>query len=140
MFVNASNLIRKSALFTLLLCSHVLFATHAQSSNDRFDGKWRLSLTYSRISSSNSRCSGDMRPDPMTISNGILSGLLNHSDRGACYMGGAVDPNGALENAVCDSARPFYFKGRLDRDAGKGTWQEPDYDQCDGLWTAKKIN
>ncbi len=103
MFVNASNLIRKPALFTLLVCCLVPFATHAQSSSDRFDGKWRLRLTYSKISSSNPRCSGGLIPDPMIISNGKLSGLLNHSARDTCYMRGAVNPNGVLENAACDS-------------------------------------
>ncbi len=128
----------KSVPLSLLLCCLVPLATHAQSSNDRFDGKWRLNLTFSRAASSDSRCSGYLYPDPMIISNGKLSGLLSHSARGVCYMRGAVNPNGALENAICDSARSFSFEGRIDGNTGKGTWRDSDTDVCDGLWTAKK--
>ena len=119
--------------------SEIVSGTLAQSSNDRFDGKWRLSLTYSRAASSDPRCSGHLLPDPMTISNGKLSGVLNHNRRGTCFMRGAVKANGELEDAACDSARAFFLEGRIDQNAGKGTWLEPETDTCDGLWTATKI-
>ena len=139
MIVNASSPFRKFATFTLLPCCLVLFAMQLPVADNRFDGKWRLSLTYSKASSSDSRCSGHLLRDPMTISNGKLSGVLNHSGRGTCFMSGAVKPNGALENAECDSSRAFILTGRLGGGAGNGTWRDVETNTCDGLWTAKKI-
>jgi hypothetical protein len=129
----------KPAPLSLLLCFLVLFGTSARSSDVRFDGKWRLDLTYSRAASSDRRCSGHLLADPMTISNGKLSGLLNHSTRGTCFMRGAVDSNGVLKDAECHSARAFTLAGRIDGNAGTGTWWDSDTDTCDGRWTAKKI-
>ncbi len=139
MNTNAPNLTGISASITLVLCSLVLSASLAHSAESRLDGKWQMDITYSRMSSSNPRCQGHLLPDPLVITNGKLSGLLNQSEGQTCRIQGTINQKGELQNAKCYGAREISLEGRMERDVGNGTWIESEMNSCDGLWTAKKI-
>ena len=139
MSINAPIRTGISASITLLLFSFLLSATLAHGAEDRFDGKWRMNVTYSKSASSDARCMEDLLADPMIIKNGKLSGLLNSAGRRSCRMRGTVTQNGELRNAKCVSSSEYVVKGRIGRNAGKGSWKNVSSEICDGLWTAKRI-
>ncbi len=115
-----------------------IFAGSAQAADGNFDGKWRVSIEYSQISSSDPKCRGFLQPDPMIITNGKISGIINHTIHGACFLKGSVTADGALKNAKCESGTTYAMKGQMGSDVANGTWAD-DEAQCDGTWKAKKI-
>jgi hypothetical protein len=111
-------------------------AVHAQSSVR--DGKWKVEITYSKRSSSNPDCAGHLFPDPMVVTSGRISGILNHSDRGSVFLSGSVSEDGSFTAKGSGSGVDAVASGKLTKDGGSGTWEEKRNTYCDGTWTATK--
>ena len=102
----------------------------------KWDGKWKISIEYSRESSSNQACWGNMFNDPMVITNGRVSGILRHNRRGAVFLSGQVADDGTITARGLADAVEGNIKGKFTDSGASGTFEETKRTYCTGTWTA----
>ena len=128
----------KSAIL-VLFATAVLVSTVPISNavaQSKWDGEWVISIEYSRSSSSSPACAGHLFPDPMTVSNGRITGVLRHEQRGAVFLSGSVTEDGRFSAKGVADAVEGVARGNLTEKGGNGTWEETKRTYCDGTWTA----
>ena len=114
---------------------------NAEGADNPFDGKWKISITYSTLASSSSVCRGGLGDDPLVVTGGKLSGLLNHTDWGTVAVEGSLAADGTLQEAAASGDDNYVtLRGRLGDNNGGGTWKESKFVRCFGTWKAKRVN
>jgi hypothetical protein len=114
-------------------------AVSAAAADGPFNGKWKMTIEYSKKSSSGPLCTGYLMPDPMIIKGSKLTGLLNHDRRGAFYLSGTVSADGTIVKGKAEGTGSALLEGKLQGNSGSGTWQETATTRCDGTWKAEKM-
>jgi len=90
----------------------------AQSS---LSGEWKVTIEYSKRSSSSPHCAGYLFPDPLVVKAGKVTGILNHSERGPVYLSGEVTADGAFTAKGAGNSVEGMITGKLFKAGGNGT-------------------
>ncbi|MDA1099997.1 MAG: hypothetical protein O2967_13540 [Proteobacteria bacterium] len=132
---------RKAAkIFTAALFAAALGAVASSAGAEgSFEGKWKMSIEYSKKSSSGPLCRGYLMKEPMVIKGHKVTGLLRHDMRGAFYLNGTISPDGTIAKGTAEGTGTAVFEGKLQGTSGGGTWQETATTMCDGTWKATKM-
>ncbi len=131
---------KTAKILTVAMFSGMLGAAVSSAAADgAFEGKWKMSIEYSKRSSSGPLCRGYLMREPMIIKGSKVTGLLRHDARGVFYINGTIGPDGTIKNGKAEGTGSAVFDGKLQGSTGGGTWKETATTRCDGTWKAEKM-
>ena len=95
-----------------------------------YDGRWPVSSM-----TRDADCAGLVRGEFVVV-DGVVSGEVTHSTKGAFTVSGWVDAHGRFKEVQAGgTAVDVMVHGRLTADKGVGTWLSRD---CSGSWSARR--
>jgi len=116
---------RNRFLVAVILAWLGLVAGHRALAMSNWDGRYQVTIEYSRATSLNPQCVGWLFDDPFVVSGDKISGVLRHSGhRHAIFIKGTVADDGSFTAKASSGSATADVVGQLTSAGAKGTWQE----------------
>ena len=98
-----------------------------------FDGKYTIKITSN---DPNPICAGFLVSEDIQVSNGKITGSIQHVDSGSLDVSGSIRADGSAADVEANSSAAFVtIRGSLK--TLKGTWSE-SRSECEGTWSASR--